>query len=90
MGGVTYVPDEFDCDEVVHGEKGAFYPGLHPELKSTYQAVLRDEVKGVPSSYTGNTFYTLDTDSDIGVKMGQARCLTMFTRPGTIDMFCNL
>ena len=47
VGGVTSVPYEFNRDEVVHGEKGAFYPGLHPELKSTYQAVLRDEVKGV-------------------------------------------
>ena len=73
MGGVTSVPEEFDRGEVVHGEKGAFYPGLHPELKSTYQAVLRDEVKGVHSSFTGNTFYTLDTDSDIGVKMGSSK-----------------
>ena len=57
VGGVTSVPYEFNRDEVVHGEKGAFYPGLHPELKSTYQAVLRDE--GVLSSYTGNTEYLL-------------------------------
>ena len=35
--------------------------------------MLRDEVKGVPSSYTGNTFYTLDTESDIGVKMGSSK-----------------
>jgi len=75
VGGVTAVPDEFDRGEVLHGEKGAFYPGLHPELKSTYQDVLRDEVKGLPSSYTGNTFYTLDTDSDIGVKIGSSKVI---------------
>jgi len=74
VGGVTTVPDEFDRGEVVHGEKGAFYPGLHPELKSTYQTVLGDEVKGTTSSsYMGNTFYTLDTESDIGVKIGSSK-----------------
>ena len=73
VGGVTSVPYEFYRDEVVHGEKGAFYPGLHPELKSTYQAVLRDDAKDVHSSFTGNTFYILDTDSDIGVKMGSSK-----------------
>ena len=74
VGGVTTVPDEFDRGEVVHGEKGAFYPGLHPELKSTYQNVLGDEVKGETSrSYMGNTFYTLDTESDIGVKIGSSK-----------------
>ena len=74
VGGVTTVPDEFDRGEVVHGEKGAFYPGLHPELKSTYQTVLGNEVKGATSSsYMGNTFYTLDTESDIGVKIGSSK-----------------
>ena len=65
----------------MHGEKGAFYSGLHPELKSTYQAVLRDEVTGVTSSsYTGNTFYTLDTESDIGVKIGSSKVSKLMSR----------
>eukprot|EP00092_Neocalanus_flemingeri_P005857 GFUD01006304.1.p1 GENE.GFUD01006304.1~~GFUD01006304.1.p1 ORF type:complete len:481 (-),score=167.66 GFUD01006304.1:83-1525(-) len=70
--GVTTVPDDFDREQVIHGEKGAFYPGLHPELRSTYQTVLQAEVEGKSANYTGNTFYTLDTDSDIGVKMGSS------------------
>jgi len=77
--GVTAVPDEFDRDKVVHGEKGAFYPGLHPELKSTYQAVLRDEVLGMPTSYTGNTLYTLDAGSDVGVKIGTSEVATQMS-----------
>jgi len=78
--GVTTVPDDFDPDEVIHGEKGAFYPGLHPELKSTYQAVLQAEVEGnSTTTYTGNTFYTLDTASDIGVKMGSSMVATQMS-----------
>ena len=74
--GVTTGPDDFDRDEVIHGEMGAFYPGLHPELRSTYQSVLKAEVEGKSTSYTGNTFYTLDTDSDIGVKIGSSMVAT--------------
>jgi hypothetical protein len=61
------VPDDFDRGDVVHGEKSAFYPGLHPELRSTYNTAIEKEVQGVSSTYTGNTFYTLDTDSDCEV-----------------------
>jgi len=88
--GVTTVPEDFDRCDVIHGEKGAFYPGLHPELKSTYQTVLQAEVEGKSTSYTGNTFYTLDTDSDIGVKIGTSMVASQMssnrykntTRPG--------
>jgi len=77
--GVTTVPEDFDRGDVIHGEKGAFYPGLHPELRSTYQSVLKKEVQGVSSTYTGNTFYTLDTDSDIGVKIGSSVVATQMS-----------
>jgi len=77
--GVTTVPDDFDRGDVVHGERGAFYPGLHPELRSTYDTTLEKEVQGVSTTYTGNTFYTLDTDSDIGVKIGSSMVATQMS-----------
>ena len=52
---------------------------MHPELRSTYNTALKKEVQGVSSTYTGNTFYTLDTDSDIGVKIGSSMVATQMS-----------
>ena len=59
--GVTTVPDDFDPGDVVNGERGAYYPGLHPEIRSTYHTTLKKECRGCspPTQGTPSTFKTL-------------------------------